>query len=100
VDTARRRYCAATRAEKKLILGEVEAKTGYHRKYTIHMLRHPKEVAVRRKRPAKRRYTLAVQAALVGVRRAANCICGKRLVPCMEWFVGYCRSPVGPRAPN
>jgi hypothetical protein len=87
VDTVRERYFAARRGEKKLILDELEANTGYHRKYAIHLLRHPREVGLRRKRRAKRRYTLAVQAALVQVWRAANCICGKRLMPCMEWLV-------------
>jgi len=87
VDTVRPRYYAATRAEKGLILDELEANTGYHRKYAIHLLHHPKEVPVRHKRRAKHRYSLPVQAALVKVWRAANCICGKRLVPCLEWFV-------------
>lgn len=87
LNTVRPRYLGATRGEKKTILDELVAITGYNRKYLIDALRHPREVPLRRKRHGKRRYTLQVQSALVTVWRAANGICGKRLVPCMEMFV-------------
>jgi len=83
LNTVRARYIRATRGDKKAILDELVAITGYHRKYVIDVLRHPREVSVRR----KRRCTLQVQSALVTVWRASNCICRKRLVPCMEMFV-------------
>lgn len=87
VDTVRPRYYQATRPEKKRILDELVANTGYNRKYAIHLINHPAQSRRRRKRRGKRRYTLPVKAALITVWRAANCICSKRLVPFMEEFV-------------
>ena len=87
LDTVRPRYYKATRPEKKRILDEWVAITGYHRKYLIHVLRHPSQSHQRRKRRGKRCYTLPVKAALIQVWRVANCICSKRPVPCMEEFV-------------
>jgi Integrase core domain len=88
LDTVRARYAQAERRDKTAILDELVANTGYNRKYAITVLRHPREASVTRKRRGKRRYTLQVQAALITVWRSSNCICGKRLVPCMEMFVG------------
>lgn len=87
LEAVRARYAQAKRREKTVILDELVANSGYHRKYAITLLRHPREAPLRRKRRGKRRYTLQVQAALISVWRASNCICGKRLVPCMEMFV-------------
>jgi len=87
LDTVRARYHKAGRSEKTRILGELVAVTDYHRKYLIQLLNDPSEVRQRRRRHRKRRYTLPVQLALVRVWRTANCICSKRLVPCMEEFV-------------
>jgi transposase InsO family protein len=87
LDALRPRYGQASRSEKGRLLDEYVLITGYHRKYLIHLLRHPPPSKTRRKRKGKSRYNLPVQAALVKVWRAANCICGKRLVPCMEHFV-------------
>jgi len=87
LDAARARYAQARRNEKTVILNELIANSGYNRKYAITLLRHPREAPVHRKRRGKRRYTLQVQAALTTVWRSSNCICGKRLVPCMEMFV-------------
>jgi hypothetical protein len=87
LDAVRARYAQAKRCQKTLVLDELVANSGYNRKYAITVLRHPREAPVRRKRRGKRRYTLQVQAALITVWRSSNCICGKRLVPCMEMFV-------------
>ena len=76
-----RRYWAARGAEKRRILDEFVAITGYHRKYAIHVLRHPPEPRKVHRRQRKRIYGQPVQAALVRLWRIANCICGKRLVP-------------------
>lgn len=40
-DTVRPRYYQAKRKEKKRILDELVANTGYQRKYVIHLLNHP-----------------------------------------------------------
>jgi len=87
LDTVRPRYYKAGRKEKKRILDELVANTGYHRKHAIHVLNHPAPPGVRRKRRGKSRYGLRVKAALIQVWQAANCICGKRLVPGMRDFV-------------
>lgn len=82
----RPRYRHAGRAEKQRILDELVATSGYHRKYAIHLLNHPPNPSRRRRRPA-RKYQGAVVAALVQVWRAANGICGKRLVPVLPQYV-------------
>ncbi len=87
LDALRPRYCQASRSEKGRLLDEYVLITGYHRKYLIQLLRHPPPPRTRRKRKGNTLYTLPVQAALVKVWRSANCICGKRLVPCIEHFV-------------
>lgn len=75
------RYWAARGDEKRRILDEFVAITGYHRKYAIHVLRHLPEPRRVRRRQRQRKYGLPVQAALVQLWRIANCICGKRLAP-------------------
>jgi len=84
LDTVRPRYYKAGRKEKKRILDELVANTGYERKYIIQVLNHPAPPQVRRKRRGKSRYGLRVKAALIQIWRAANCICGKRLVAGMQ----------------
>jgi hypothetical protein len=76
------RYQAAGRNEKRRILDECTAASGYHRQYAIQLLNHPpRERQNPCHRPRVRRYDQAVQAALVVVWEAANRICAKRLVP-------------------
>lgn len=76
------RYREASRKEKGIIPDEFVAATGYRRKYAIRLLGRstiwaPKEI----RRPRSRRYGKEVQEALIIAWTAANCICGKRLVP-------------------
>lgn len=86
VESVRVRYLRGDRQTKGRLLDELEGYTGYHRKYLIHLLHHPggKVVGRRRKR---RKYQGAVVEALEQVWRAANGICGKRLVPVMGEYV-------------
>jgi hypothetical protein len=82
------RYRLARRAERGRILGEFVASTGYHRKYALTLLNHPRSKASARKsRQRPRRYTFAVQQALSICWRAANGICSKRLVPYLPELV-------------
>jgi hypothetical protein len=83
----RARYASSSRDEKARILGELVKNTGYNRKYAIHLLWHPREVVAKRKRRGVRRYGSEVQAVLVRVWQAANCICGKRLVAVMREYL-------------
>jgi len=75
------RYWSASKAQKKRILDEFVASTGYHRKYAIHLLRNPPPPRRRQPRHRKPTYSLHVKAALIQLWRIANCICAKRLVP-------------------
>ncbi len=76
----RTRYQQAKRPEKRKILDEFTAATGYHRKYAVSLLKGSaaKHTRVRR-RP--RRYNEAVKDALIRIWKASNHLCSKRLVP-------------------
>jgi len=81
------RYGAARGKEREQILAEFVASTGYHRKYAIHVLRHPPSTRGRQKRRKPRKYGAKVETALVDVWKVANCIAAKRLVPGLEDLV-------------
>lgn len=82
------RYQQARRAQRGRILEEFVASTGYHRKYALTLLNHPRSKAPARKsRQRPRRYPFAVQQALSACWRAANGICSKRLVPYLPELV-------------
>lgn len=83
----RPRYTLGNRTAKQRVLDELVAATGYHRKYAIYVLNHPPPRRARQRRRGSAKYTGAVVAALTTVWRAANCICGKRLVPVLPAFV-------------
>lgn len=87
------RYRSGSRSEKRRILDEVTAATGYHRKSALRLLHQPVDETL--KRPIRRRgsdvekrrrcrYDDAVQAALEELWEAAGRICSKRLVPFLE----------------
>ena len=80
---------ASNRAEKGRILDEFVGNTGYSRKYATQLLNHPppRSAAKARKRIRRRRYDVKVQRALAAVWKAANGICGKRLVPFLPELV-------------
>jgi hypothetical protein len=83
------RYRAANRPEKGRILDELVENTGYSRKYATQLLNHPppRSAAKPRKRIRRPRYDVKVQRALAAVWKAANGICGKRLVPFLPELV-------------
>lgn len=85
----RERYGRASPVERRRILDEFVAVSGYHRKHAIRLLRSSAKGRDRRGRSPV--YDAAVQAALVVVWEASDRICGKRLkallpvlVPAME----------------
>lgn len=86
----RPRYRQASRQEKRQILNELVAATGYHRKHAIHLLSQPGSdySPPQPQRKGRRRvYTAEVAEALEVVWKAASQICSKRLVPFLPELV-------------
>jgi hypothetical protein len=82
------RYGAASPRQKRTILDEFVAATGYARKYAIRLLGQPVvPVAVRIARPRARTYGPEVVEALTVAWAAANYVCAKRLVPFLPELV-------------
>lgn len=85
------RYKQAAKKEKKTILDEFIAATGYHRKYAISLLNsfdpNKWSPGKPRCRSRRRKYTPEVQTALVTAWEVAHCICSKRLVPFLPEMV-------------
>ncbi len=88
------RYHTAKGKEQERILDEFVASTGYHRKYAIALLNHPrKKAGDRLKRGRTAHYTPAVQRALILCWHATNGICSKRLVPYLASIGCRVRAP-------
>jgi hypothetical protein len=83
------RYRAATRTEKRVILDEFVAVTGYHRKHAIRLLVDgtPQEGGFAPRRTQRRLYDKAVQEALVVLWEASDRVCGKRLKPLLPLLI-------------
>jgi hypothetical protein len=75
------RYQTASSTEKRRILDEFAAVTGYHRKHAIRVLRKSAAGVLSASRPRARLYDEAVREALVILWEASDRICGKRLKP-------------------
>jgi len=75
----RERYQPASRIEKRRILEEFVAVTGYHRKHAIRVLGGGATSVGRKSRPRARVYDEAVRQALIVLWEASDRICGKRL---------------------
>lgn len=83
------RYAEATRSQRRVILDEFVASTGYSRKYAIRILASPVSTNLRIvHRNRSRVYGPEVQEALVTAWMAANCICAKRLVSFLPELLG------------
>ena len=81
LEVIRPRYLKATRKEKKQILDELIAATGYHRKYAIRVLKHPPKSKGLKKPSKQRVYGDDVVQALTTIWEICGRICSKRLKP-------------------
>jgi hypothetical protein len=75
------RYLGAKRDEKKRILDEFVAVTGFHRKHAMRLLRLGRAAGRDGHRAERRLYDDAVRTALTVLWEASDRICGKRLRP-------------------
>jgi hypothetical protein len=93
MEAIHKRYKHASRSEKKIILDEFCATTGYHRKYAIVILKGFKRFRkpVRRKRGPKPKYKKdEIIKPLKTIWLAANLPCSKRLKAILPlWLPGY-----------
>jgi hypothetical protein len=78
-NVVRRRYCAATGAEKRKILDEFIAATGYHEKSAIRALNAAPITKPRQTRSRPSLYDEAVRSSLIVLWEASDRVCGKRL---------------------
>lgn len=83
----RPRYRKADRQEKRRILDEFVAITGYHRKYAIHLLNHGAPHKSNQHRHRRRTYTSAVLAVLTSIWETLDRPCGTRLKPYLPEIV-------------
>jgi len=80
-DVIRRRYRSAEGSEKRRILGEFIATTGYHEKSAIRVLNGSAAPKRRQTRHRPSLYDEAARAALIVLWEASDRVCGKRLSP-------------------
>jgi len=78
-DATRPRYATAAAKEKRKILEQFIAATGYHEKSAIRLLNSAPALKVRRTRQRASLYDEAVRAALIVLWEASDRVCGKRL---------------------
>lgn len=81
------RYLKANKAEKKQILDELIATTGYHRKHAIRVLRHGDKPKGLKKAGRKKVYQGEVVEALEEIWEICGRICSKRLHPFLPEIV-------------
>jgi len=81
LEVIRPRYLKATRKEKRQILDEFIAATGYHRKYAIRVLKHRPKLKGLKKPGRQKIYDGAVIQALTIIWEICGRICSKRLKP-------------------
>ncbi len=73
------RYRHASKRDKRRILDQFVAITGYHRKHSIRLLNSTAELVAPRRTTRFRVYDEAVREALIVLWEASHRICGKRL---------------------
>ena len=81
------RYRVSPPAEKRRILDEFVALTGYHRKHALRLLNTPMASRTKTRKPRSRVYDDAVREALIIVWEASDRICGKRLKAALPLLV-------------
>lgn len=81
------RYRACGRVEKRQILNEFVAVTGFHRKHAIRVLRASTRKPAPTRRARLRLYDAAVRDALIVLWEASDRVCGKRLKPLLPLLV-------------
>jgi hypothetical protein len=81
------RYGRAKIAEKRRILDEFVAVTGFHRKHAMRLLRREQPSCRSGSRPERRLYDDAVREALIVAWEASDRVCGKRLRPLLPVLV-------------
>jgi hypothetical protein len=81
IQAVTQRYRAASIDEKRRILDEFVAVTGYHRKHAIRVLNNSDGTAPSPRRGRLRLYDEAVRQALLVFWEASDRVCGKRLKP-------------------
>jgi len=81
LEVLRPRYLKASKAEKRKMLDEFTAVTGYHRKYAIRVLKHAAQRPRRRRKGRKAVYRGEVVRALEQIWEIYGRICSKRLHP-------------------
>ncbi|CAM5761211.1 ISNCY family transposase ISBj12 [Labrys miyagiensis] len=78
-DVVRDRYAAAANKDKRRILEEFTAATGYHEKSAIRVLKGPLAPKGRQTRQRASLYDEAARTALIVLWEASDRVCGKRL---------------------
>jgi len=81
LQAVRPRYLKANKADKRRILGEFVAATGYHRKYAIRLLKNGPGPKARKKKGRRKEYQGEVVQALTQIWEICGRICSKRLHP-------------------
>jgi hypothetical protein len=83
-----KRYREAKRAERSVLLGEMEQVTGLHRKSLVRLMggelaRQPRE------RQRGKRYGVPVRAAVVVIAESLDWVCAERLQPNLVWMAEH-----------
>src|SRR5262245_33501133 len=84
-------YRKSGRREKTLILNGFCAATGYHRKYAIHLLSHPREPRPKRRRVRRSRYGPEVLRVLSKIWEAAGYPWSVRLKALLPLWLPWAR---------